>query len=36
MVVMAQFLKDQLDSATSGRVIRYKCCTCGQSFHVRQ
>jgi len=25
-----------IDSTNAGRVIRYKCCTCGQSFHVRQ
>ena len=35
-IVFKQFLKGQLDSATTGRVIRYKCCTCGHSFHIRQ
>jgi len=23
-------------SMSAGRVIRYKCCTCGHSFHIRQ
>ena len=25
-----------IDSMNAGRVVRYKCCTCGHSYHVRQ
>lgn len=35
-IVFSHFLEGQIDSDTSGRVIRYKCCSCGQSFHIRQ
>jgi len=35
-ISFARAVGGALDSDTSGRLIRYKCCTCGQSFHVRQ
>jgi hypothetical protein len=35
-IMFSQHVGGQLDSMSAGRVIRYKCCACGQSFHVRQ
>jgi hypothetical protein len=36
VVMFVQEIAGALDSSTGGRVVRYRCCTCGQSFIIRQ
>jgi hypothetical protein len=36
VIKFAKEVSGPFDSDTGGRLVRYQCCTCGQSFHIRQ